>query len=87
MRYSSIEGYVDKVSVANEELVKVGTYATCFDIIPSGDCTLILFDKELPLKAEKMFSIPHQDGFMIKSLKIKESGVTFTLYLGIVIGG
>lgn len=84
MRYKLPFNYVDKSSVVGEELIPSGSYATCFDFIPDTTCTLMIFGKEIPIKGGTIYSIPHQDGFEIRSLKVKENGIKFTLYLGIV---
>lgn len=84
MKYNDIFTLVRQTSVADQEIVTNGDYFVGFDIKVDRDCTLIFWGEEHQIETG-VFSVPISDGY-IRSLKIKESDVIYTLYAGVVYG-
>lgn len=84
MKYNDVFTLVRQKSIANKELLSNGDYFVGFDIKVDRDCTLIFWGKEHQIETG-VFSIPICDAYM-RSFKIKEPDITYTLYAAIVYG-
>lgn len=85
-RFNDTQHFVKETSIANKELVSKDKVFVGFDFYSETDATLIYFGNEHKVHGGMPFSIRAEEGFMIRSLKIKENGIVFTLYAPYISG-